>query len=382
MGNVIRLVVVATPPPEFSLQEQLANLGATVQAALRRHEWPLAVTRQTVFLREAADEPACRAFFAAAEPLASALHQFVVQPPANGARVALEAWAIGGPGVSVTAALPQVRAVSYDGLRWLHTTGTRHRTDRAGAFAAATRAFQETSDLLAAADMNWENVVRTWWQLGGITDNRDGLQNYRELNRARAAAFRDRHFGAQSPPAYPASTAIGMAVGSGLQLATLALQTRRTDVTLLPLENPRQTPAYNYAACYSADSPKFSRAMALVTPDCLTVWISGTASIIRSEVVHPGDAAAQTGQTLDHIANLLARENFARHGQPDAGATLDDLVKVRVYVKRAGDVAACRAVCARRLGDVPAVYVLADVCRPELLVEIEGVAFAARKVNA
>jgi enamine deaminase RidA (YjgF/YER057c/UK114 family) len=103
---------------------------------------------------------------------------------------------------------------------------------------------------------------------------------------------------------------------------------------------------------------------------------------VHSEVCHLNDIASQTEQTLDNIAALIAPENFAHHGQSGAGATLRDLAKVRVYVKRAADYAACRAVCERRLGNIPAVYVVADVCRPELLVEIEGVAFARRSIEA
>ncbi len=49
---------------------------------------------------------------------------------------------------------------------------------------------------------------------------------------------------------------------------------------------------------------------------------------------------------------------------------------VRVYIKHSEDYAPVRAVCEQRLGAVPAAYVVADVCRPDLLVEIEGMAFS------
>ena len=70
---------------------------------------------------------------------------------------------------------------------------------------------------------------------------------------------------------------------------------------------------------------------------------------------------------------MISPANFALHGVPRAGATLEDLAKVRVYVKRPEDYSKCRAVCERRLGQLPAIYARADICRPELLVEIEGV---------
>ena len=79
---------------------------------------------------------------------------------------------------------------------------------------------------------------------------------------------------------------------------------------------------------------------------------------------------------------LISRENFSAHGLKGAGALLGDLAKVRVYIKRPADFPKCKAVCEELLGGTPAIYALGDVCRPELLVEIEGVAFSRRKVSA
>jgi hypothetical protein len=56
---------------------------------------------------------------------------------------------------------------------------------------------------------------------------------------------------------------------------------------------------------------------------------------------------------------------------------LDDLAFIRVYIKHQDDYAKCRAVCEERLGELPTIYAIADVCRPDLLVEIEAVAFSA-----
>jgi enamine deaminase RidA (YjgF/YER057c/UK114 family) len=116
--------------------------------------------------------------------------------------------------------------------------------------------------------------------------------------------------------------------------------------------------------------------MAVVIGDYVTTWISGTASIVNSETVHLGDVEKQTEQTIDNIERLISRENFERHGVPGAGAELGDLAKIRVYVKRLEDYEKCRAVCERRFGALPTIYAQADVCRSNLLVEIEGVAFS------
>jgi enamine deaminase RidA (YjgF/YER057c/UK114 family) len=165
-------------------------------------------------------------------------------------------------------------------------------------------------------------------------------------------------------------------MGRGLSTACMALQTERKDVRLQPLENPLQTPAFDYARRFSAQSPKFSRAMAVAIGGYVTIWISGTASIVHSESVHLGDVEKQTDQALTNIERLIDAENCERHGLAGAGATLADLAKVRVYVKRPVDFERCRATCERRLGAVPVIYAHADICRPELLVEIEAVAFS------
>jgi enamine deaminase RidA (YjgF/YER057c/UK114 family) len=133
-----------------------------------------------------------------------------------------------------------------------------------------------------------------------------------------------------------------------------------------------------YDSRYSRQSPKFARAMALATGKYVTTWISGTASIVNSETQYPGDIERQTEQTIDNIEKLISADNFHRHGISNAGASLSDLTKMRVYLKRAADLPKCQAICERRFSAVPAIYITADICRPDLLVEIEGVAFSSR----
>lgn len=384
LGDVIRVVLMLTSNGGGRLADQVAEILGTLRDTLRQQEWPMTLVTQTVFLRAAADQVAVEELFAASELHQVAVQHYVVEPPANGALLAVEAWAVGGPGVTVERHSPRAVTVSYDGIRWLHLGGIKPRTVGVGVYAEARDAFQQAGELLTAAGLGWEHVVRTWWQLENITGPEGATQRYLELNRARADAFAGLPFGDAAaragihPVNYPASTGIGMEPGAGLMLGAVALKTSRREVRLLALENPWQTPAYAYAPRYSPQSPKFSRAMALVTPDYTTTWVSGTASILDSETCHLGNIAAQTEQTLDNIAKLITPENFVRHGLLGAGGALSDLAKVRVYIKPGADYAACRAVCEKRLGNLPIIYVLADICRPELLVEIEGVAFARR----
>jgi enamine deaminase RidA (YjgF/YER057c/UK114 family) len=240
---------------------------------------------------------------------------------------------------------------------------------------------------LALAGAGFDQVVRTWLYVNGITESVDGQQRYQEMNRARTDFYRDIRFGTQARAAcaperiYPASTGIGTR-GTNITMSCMALDSQRSDVFVMPLENPQQIPAYDYQARYSPQSPKFSRAMAVVQGHFVSTLVSGTASIVNSKTCHPGDIIRQTKQAIENIERLIAPENFARHGLACAGATLKDIAKLRVYVKHQTDYEACRQVCEQRLPRVPAIYLHADICRPDLLMEIEAVAFSPYPANA
>ena len=381
LGDSVRLALMLAPQGRGAFQEQAQEVLAVMLKLLEKQPQPMAVTAQTVFLRDAGDQVECERILAAFYGSKLPVTNFVFQPPCCGAALALEAWAIGGKSVRVEHYGPQVLAVSYDSVRWIYCAGIKPAGSAKGVYAQTADALKQMRQGLVQAESCFEHVVRTWFYLGGITELEGDLQRYQELNRARTDFYRDIRFcGKLLEPqsargVYPASTGIGMA-GTGLVVSCLALETQRKDLFLLPLENPQQTPAYVYHSRYSPKSPKFSRAMALVLGDYATTWISGTASIVDSESRHLDDIEKQTEQTIENIERLIATDNFARHGVPGAGAQLHDLAKIRVYLKRPQDFAKCKAVCERRLGAVPAIYAIADVCRPELLVEIEGVAFS------
>jgi len=383
-GKIRWVGLALTPEGRGSPADQAAEVLARMRDALRGQGASMHLVSQTVFLRDIADLATAKDLFEGSKTDGHILRHYVVEPPANGVFLALEAWIVEGPGVTLERISPHAVAVSHDGIRWLHLGGLKPRTTGAGVYADACDLFQQAARQLNAAGLGWQHVVRTWWQLERITATEGDSQRYLELNRARTDAFAGMRFGNEeasalaSPVRYPASTAIGMEPGAGLTLGALAMETSRSDVRLIALENPWQTPAYDYAPHYSPQSPKFSRAMAMIAPEHSIIWVSGTASILNSELCHPDDIVAQTEQALDNIMALIAPENFATHGVPDTGATLADLTQVRVYIKHADDYAACRAVCDRRLGNLPAIHVLADICRPELLVEIEGVAFLSK----
>lgn len=387
LGDSVRISLMLTPRGRGSLGEQVREILSNLRTVLQKQPRPMTVTFQTLFLRDLADLPKCEQLLAAHYGAELPVTNYVLQAPCCGAAVALEAWAIGGDSVRVERFGPHALTVAYDSIRWVYCAGLQPGSADAGAYAQMTSLLQQMRAALTGAGTDFEHVVRTWFYLGGITELEGTTQRYMELNRARADFYRDIRFGRSLLEAevaqgiYPASTGIGTR-GAGLVAGCLALQTSRKDAMLLHLENPRQTPAYAYHSRYSPQSPKFSRGMALALGDYVTTWISGTASIVNSESRHVGDIERQTEQTIDNIEHLIAPDTFAAHGLRGTGATLRDLAKIRVYLKRPEDFSKCKAVCERRLGRVPAIYAVADVCRPELLVEIEGVAFSRCALSA
>ena len=381
LEKVCRVALMVTPEATGDVTDEAWEAVSTIRAVLKQQAGPMTVTMQTVFLRRAEDEAVCRRLFEVYYGDRLPATSFVVQPPCGGQSLAIEAWALGGQNANIEFLAPDVVSAEYDGLRWIHLAGITPSDKVTSPYAQSKCVFDEMAGRLEFAGASFRDVVRTWLYIGGITEVQDGIERYRELNRARTDVFDAQHatgrmpVGSNDQVCYPASTGIGMS-SRGLDIGCLALQTNRDDVLLLSLENPQQTAAFDYDPSFSIKSPKFSRAMAVVIGNYVTTWISGTASIVNSESVHLGDAAMQTEQTINNIENLIARENFARHGVPGAGAELSDLAKVRVYVKHPADYEMCREVCERRFGSLPTIYAQADVCRSELLVEIEGVTFS------
>ncbi|MCA8997799.1 MAG: hypothetical protein KDA80_12460 [Planctomycetaceae bacterium] len=381
LGNVYRIAIMITPQAKGDVIDQAWEVISTIREILRRQPVSMSVTSQTVFVRSAEEiEPVDHLFRAYYRDKMPATN-YVVQPPCGGEALAIEAWGIGGDGVNTRFARPNVVEIDYDQLHWVYLSGIKTGGETGDAYSQSQKTFERLEEQLELSGMTFRDVVRAWIYQGGITALQGEVERYRELNRARADFFHEQeslgHMAVcrDGRMFYPASTGIGT-LGRGLVLSCMALRTDRDDVRLLPLENPQQTSAFNYAKTFSAKSPKFSRAMAVVIGDYITTWVSGTASILQSESVHLGDVEKQTEQTIDNIENLIGAENFAAHGLPRGGARLTDLAKIRVYVKHPDDLETCRAICEKRFGSMPAVYAQADVCRSNLLVEIEGVAFS------
>lgn len=384
LTDVRHVFAAAVPKHQGDLETQTWDALRTIQAVMKEESTLGSIVHQVVFLAQYDKVEECRRvmreFYGADFPATT----YVPQKPCQGGLVSIEALGVGRKrgDVTIDRRSEQLVIASHNDVSWVHCAHIMPDPQIGGVYAQSLNAFQKMKNMLAGVGVRFDQIIRTWLYLGGIVEGDGEGQRYKELNRARTDFYQGVPFLADLLPvdlkvAYPASTGIG-ADGHHLIMSCIALQTTRADIVAMPLENPRQTPAFGYGCQYGLKSPKFSRAMALSCGAYATIFISGTASITDSETRHIGDVERQTEETLDNIAALISEENLRRHHLPRLGTTLDQLALVRVYIKRGEDYPKVRAICERRLGEVPTIYAIADVCRPELLVEIEGIAFSQR----
>ncbi len=383
LDDVRHVFAAAIPRTGSTFSQQADDALRTIHSITREEGTRGSIVHQAVFLADMSHATRCREivreFYGSELPATSC----IPQPPCGGKLLAIEALGVGqGLGeVQIQRTSEELVIARHNGIAWVHCTRTVPQAEDRPVYDGGLLAMEQVCKTFGSINVRFDQVIRTWFYLGGIIDNDGPLQRYQELNRARTDFFRDIHFlngrtsSEKQPRVYPASTGIGTS-GRGIMLSAIALVSDRNDIRAVPLENPCQTAAYDYAAIHSPHSPKFSRAMALSCGTYTTIFISGTASITHSQTRHPGDATKQTEETLDNIAALIAEENLARHGLPGLGTSLASLGFARVYIKRPEDYNTVRAICEQRLGMLPTIYAIADICRPELLVEIEGVAFS------
>ena len=268
-------------------------------------------------------------------------------------------------------ARPALHGVS-EGIAWRRAGDTLFgviNLDEAEFAAAAGRsplqlaseaAYDRIFRLLDAQQLPY--LWRVWNYMADINAESHGLERYRQFNIGRQDAFIAHQRGATGN--VPAACAIGLA-GGPLSIAFLAGQ-----AAPVPFENPRQVSAYNYPAEYGPRAPTFSRAALVHPPGQELLFISGTASIVGHRTAHPGDVAGQCRETMANIAALVAEVNRGARSRPFA---LDELI-YRVYVRHAADFPLIRDTLAPLVGGADVLYVQSDICRADLLLEIEAMA--------
>ena len=252
------------------------------------------------------------------------------------------------------------RVVETPGARLLGLSDVGRRASgrvAAGPAEDATAAIDAAEDLLAREGFSFRDVARTWFYL------RDILDWYGPFNTVRNAAFR--RMGLVGPDGnglIPASTGIEgrNPRGGWCTLDLLALQRRDGSAPgMRRLHNRRQSEATEYGSA-------FARAMEVVLGDGRYLFVSGTASIDdHGATAHVGDFETQTRYTLEAVEALLE----------GAGARLSDVCQATAFLANPCDGRSFERIVDRSaLREAPLVTTVADVCRDDLLFEIDAVA--------
>ncbi len=242
--------------------------------------------------------------------------------------------------------------------------------DSQGFQRVVTAGFGALADVLAS---DRRSAVRFWSYVPNIQETMEpGANRYMVFNIGRHDAF-ETWSGLSFHEKVPASSAVGV------RGKTLFLHCLAADVPGRSLENPRQSPAYRYSSRYGIRPPCFARGTVIRGTDGAEyVLVSGTASILGEDTVHGDDLADQTRETLTNLATLVRSACEPSASTRSASAEwrwLDRLRSLRIHVTRRTDAA---AVVEATTPHVPRLdhmeVVQADLCRPDLLVEIEGIA--------
>lgn len=210
----------------------------------------------------------------------------------------------------------------------------------------------------------YPNLLRVWNYFPDINAIEAGIERYRSFSVGRHEAFVRYNKKVEDSPS-------ACALGShGGPLVIYFLASRSPG---LQIENPRQISAYNYPTLYGPRSPTFSRATLAFNGASQTLFISGTASIVGHVTVHPGSVTLQTRETVANIRTVI--DQACKEGFKFAG--FESGMALKVYVRHAEHLGVVQGIIREEWPGLQEMIALqTDICRTDLLLEIEAVCWS------
>ncbi len=298
-------------------------------------------------------------------PYNAPLFSYIAQQ-STGSRLVAEATYLTSDRVSVERHSNYI-LLQEEGCKEVMTNGIVPGDVSKSAFEQSMEIFSTIGEILKRNGFEPSDIYRQWNYIQHITAGKDGSQNYQEFNDARSIFYSSCNW----ENGYPAATGIGTSAG-GIMVELCAIKGYNSHNK--PIDNPLQIAAHNYSQkvldgkvigeLQERTTPKFERARLLGN----RVFISGTAAIKGEKSNFSSNAVEQAAMTMEIMDRLVSKENIP---VPCNGIKYDLL---RVYVKREEDIASVAGYMNAHYPVVAKHYLVADVCRPELLVEIEGTA--------
>jgi enamine deaminase RidA (YjgF/YER057c/UK114 family) len=364
-GGIEQVFLTACPEPRCSAsadtEARFRELFEAVAAALRRHGCRIFAERvfttwQAVpALREARrlayrelDDGVdaswvCSIHSPQSEVWGVSVH--AVAPAAPAASTLLESKPVAVNGVTYG------RRLRVGGTDWLALAGLCG-TDGSDFVGQADAMYARAREVLSAQSTGFSSVCRTWLWLGDI------LACYEDFNRVRTRFLGEQGLiSAVAPDALPASTGVGLwptSPRTRCMMELLACSGTDDSMELLAAAGKQQS-AFRYGSA-------FSRAALTRSALGTTLFVSGTAAVsAEGGSLYHDDASSQIRCTLDNVAAVLA----------DCGASDEDIVSAVVYAKTPEIL---DLYLERHRRSWPSVNVICDICRPELLFEVEATA--------
>lgn len=265
-----------------------------------------------------------------------------------------------------------------DNLKIIFASGIGGNLINSNILQRSTSAYEQLQDIFEAEKMNFSDIIKQWNYIENITGNLNHEykenQNYQIFNDVRSKYYNHSNF----YNGYPAATGIGISFG-GFILDIIAVKTDNKH-SIIAIKSPLQDDAHTYTpevlsktnfnSLTTLTTPKFERAKAFTTPTSTWLFISGTAAIKGQVSIALFDVDLQTEIAIECILSLISNENLETYGIK----TLKNkhLTYLRVYIKYPNDIVRVKLICEKHFTKIPITYVVADICRSELLVEIEG----------
>jgi enamine deaminase RidA (YjgF/YER057c/UK114 family) len=240
-------------------------------------------------------------------------------------------------------------------------------------------AFEMLENILKTEGMLFSDILRQWNYIENILEFDSqatcSSQHYQTFNDVRTLFYSKNEF----KNGYPAATGIGMNLG-GIVIDFIAQKSNHIEI--FPLKSPVQTDAHKYTSDVLKENylipniqkstPKFERAKVVIQNKSGIIFVSGTAAIKGQNTIYQTDVDNQTKLTIDSINQLISSENISQQ----LGINYNFEIKfssVRVYVKNFSDMLVVSEICEQHYTQIPIIIVNSDICRDDLLVEIEAV---------
>jgi chorismate lyase / 3-hydroxybenzoate synthase len=225
--------------------------------------------------------------------------------------------------------------------------------------------------LVQTRALGYPHLLRVWNYFPHINCESDGLERYQRFCAGRHQALAEGL--SDFPRALPAGTAVGTRSGP-LKIHFLAARQPGTQV-----ENPRQVSAYEYPRIYGPRSPSFARATLRPSISGSHLLIAGTASVVGHVSEHIGEPHKQTLEIV-HNLNALITHTEQLHGITRGQWYGQALFKI--YIRHPEHFATVRDILREQLpSHTQVLYLQGEMCRSELLLEVEGILAQEKTIN-